>query len=130
MKLKLSPKKKINHVAIIMDGNGRWAKKNNYPKKVGHEFGIKNCISICVGLKNIKYSIKEISFYVFSTENWKRKPSEINNLFNLIDEFYSEFKDKADRNNLSSKYFRVINEIPTILLILIVFFAILKPLGG
>ena len=105
MKLKLSPKKKINHVAIIMDGNGRWAKKNNYPKKVGHEFGIKNCISICVGLKNIKYSIKEISFYVFSTENWKRKPSEINNLFNLIDEFYNEFKDKADKNNLKIRHY-------------------------
>ena len=53
-----------------MDGNGRWAIKITM-QKIGHEYGIKNCISICEGLTKLRYNINEISFYVFSTENWK-----------------------------------------------------------
>ena len=98
-------KKKINHVAIIMDGNGRWAQKNNFSKKVGHEKGIKNCISICEGLNKLKYKINEISFYVFSTENWKRNPAEVKNLFNLIDVFYVDFYSKANVNNLKIRHY-------------------------
>ena len=77
-------KKKINHVAIIMDGNGRWAKRNNLQKKNGHKYGIQNCISLCQNLRDLDYKLNEISFYVFSAENWRRNPSEIKNLFNLI----------------------------------------------
>ena len=98
-------KKKINHVAIIMDGNGRWAKKYSLPKKIGHEHGIKNCISICENLASLKYNLNEISFYVFSTENWKRRPSEIKNLFRLIEIFYRDFKAKADENDLRIKHY-------------------------
>ena len=75
-----------------MDGNGRWAKKNDLPKRDGHEYGIKNCINICEKLDKLKYKISEISFYVFSTENWMRKPSEVKNLFDLIQIFYDDFK--------------------------------------
>mgnify|MGYP003330235684 CR=1 FL=1 len=46
-------KKKINHVAIIMDGNGRWAAKNKISKKKGHEYGVRNCIKICENLKKL-----------------------------------------------------------------------------
>ena len=98
-------KKKIKHVAIIMDGNGRWAKKYSLPKKIGHEHGIKNCISICENLASLKYNLNEISFYVFSTENWKRSPSEIKNLFRLIEIFYRDFKAKADENDLRIKHY-------------------------
>ena len=98
-------KNKIDHVAIIMDGNGRWAKKHGLSKKIGHENGIKNCISICENLKKLKYKVSELSFYVFSTENWDRKPSEINNLFNLIEIFYKEFKSKAEINNLQIRHY-------------------------
>ena len=98
-------KKKINHVAIIMDGNGRWAKKKNLAKKVGHEYGIKNCISICDDLKRLNYKIKELSFYVFSTENWERSPSEVKNLFDLIETYYEDFKNKADSNNLKIRHY-------------------------
>ena len=98
-------KKKINHVAIIMDGNGRWAKKNKYSKKIGHEYGVKNCISICENLDKLNYKVNEISFYVFSTENWKRKPSEIKDLFNLIQIFYKDFRDRANNNNFKIRHY-------------------------
>ena len=98
-------KKKINHVAIIMDGNGRWAKKNNLQKKTGHKYGIKNCISICQSLRNLDYKLNEISFYVFSSENWRRNPSEIKNLFNLITEVYRDFSSTANDNNLKIRHY-------------------------
>ena len=104
-------KKKINHVAIIMDGNGRWAKKNKFTKKIGHENGIKNCIYICERLRKLKYKVNEISFYVFSTENWKRDPAEIKNLFKLIEMFYEEFRLKADKNNLRVRHYGSRNKI-------------------
>lgn len=88
-----------------MDGNGRWAKRYKLSKKDGHKYGIKNCISICKEIKNLKYKLGEISFYVFSTENWKRKPSEIKNLFDLIEIFYEDFKSKADENNLKIRHY-------------------------
>ena len=98
-------KKKVNHVAIIMDGNGRWAKKNNFPKKTGHKHGIQNCILLCQGIKNLDYKLNEISFYVFSSENWKRNPAEIKDLFNLITEFYKEFSTTANENNLRIRHY-------------------------
>ena len=98
-------KVKINHVAIIMDGNGRWAKKNNLQKKTGHKYGIKNCISLCKSLRDLDYKINEISFYVFSAENWRRNPSEIKNLFNLITEFYRDFSSTANDNNLKIRHY-------------------------
>ena len=98
-------KKKINHVAIIMDGNGRWAKKNNLQKKTGHKYGIKNCISLCKNLGDLDYKLNEISFYVFSAENWRRNPSEIKNLFNLITEFYRDFSSTANDNNLKIRHY-------------------------
>ena len=98
-------KKKINHVAIIMDGNGRWAKKNNLQKKTGYKRGIQNCISLCQSLRDLDYKLIEISFYVFSAENWKRNPSEIKNLFNLIIEFYRDFSSTANENNLKIRHY-------------------------
>ena len=118
-------KKKINHVAIIMDGNGRWAKKKNLQKKTGHKYGIQNCISLCQNLRDLDYKLNEISFYVFSAENWRRNPSEIKNLFNLITEFYRDFSLTANDNNLkirhygsrkklSKKLLSIIDEVTTI----------------
>ena len=98
-------KKKINHVAIIMDGNGRWAKRNNLQKKTGHKCGIRNCISLCLSLSDLDYKLNEISFYVFSAENWRRNPSEIKNLFNLITEFYRDFSSTANDNNLKIRHY-------------------------
>ena len=100
-----SQKKEINHVAIIMDGNGRWAAKNKISKKKGHEHGVKNCIKICENLKKLDFKIIEVSFYVFSTENWNRSPLEVRNLFKIIEAFYTSFKISANINNISVRHY-------------------------
>ena len=90
----------INHVAFIMDGNGRWASKKNLKKKQGHKAGIKSCIKLIENICKLDFYINELSFYVFSTENWGRSVSEINDLFDLIEEYYQEFEITAQNNNL------------------------------
>ena len=94
--------KKINieHVAIIMDGNGRWASKKGLKRSIGHEAGIKNCIKIIKNLDKLDFNIKNISFYVFSTENWKRPIKEVNLLFKLIEKYYENLRNVANDQNI------------------------------
>ena len=96
---------KIDHLAFIMDGNGRWALKNNLKKREGHKAGIKSCINLIKSINKLDVHINELSFYVFSSENWKRPISEINNLFNLIEEFYQEFEMTAQNYNLKIRHY-------------------------
>lgn len=105
MKASNSHKKKINHVAIIMDGNGRWAIKNKIEKKGGHEYGVRNCIGICENFEKLDFIINEISFYIFSTENWKRSALEVKNLFSLIETFYVSFKNTANKKNMVIRHY-------------------------
>ena len=77
------------HIGIIMDGNGRWAKKRNLPRSAGHKKGAEvaeNIIETCVNWK-----IEALSLYAFSTENWKRSEDEISNIFKILD-WYIENK--------------------------------------
>ncbi len=115
-------KRHIEHVAIIMDGNGRWALKRGLKRSKGHDAGIRNCINIIKNLSELDFKINNISFYVFSTENWKRPVNEINLLFKLIDKYYINLKDTADEYNIkinhlgnlkriNSKLRNMINEI-------------------
>ena len=77
---------KLNHVAFIMDGNGRWGKKRNKGRNFGHLNGVKTVKNIVQS--SIKLKIPILTFYVFSTENWKRPQSEINFLFKLIINYF------------------------------------------
>ena len=88
-----------------MDGNGRWASKKRLKKKEGHKAGIKACIKIIKSLNKLDLQINELSFYVFSTENWKRTIGEIKNLFDLIEEYYREFEKTAQDNNLKIRHY-------------------------
>jgi len=88
-----------------MDGNGRWASKNNLKKKEGHRAGIKSCIRLIKNISKLDVHINELSFYVFSTENWKRSFSEIKNLFDLIEEYYQEFEITAQDYNLKIRHY-------------------------
>ena len=75
----------LKHVAIIMDGNGRWGLKNKNSRNAGHNAGLKTVEKIIK--ESIKNKIRYLTLYAFSTENWKRPKNEINFLFNLLDNF-------------------------------------------
>ena len=75
----------INHVAIIMDGNGRWGLKNKKSRNSGHKAGLNTVENIIK--HTIKNKIKFLTLYAFSTENWKRPQKEISFLFNLLQNF-------------------------------------------
>ena len=73
---------RLNHVAIIMDGNGRWGIKHKKSRNAGHKAGLKTVEKIIK--TTIKNKIKYLTLYAFSTENWKRPKKEINFLFNFL----------------------------------------------
>lgn len=87
------------HVAIIMDGNGRWAKKKSLPRIFGHKQGVKTIKEIVKSANDI--GVKVLSLYAFSTENWKRPQSEIKSLFSLIRQFIR--KELRELNDLGVK---------------------------
>ena len=75
----------IKHVAIIMDGNGRWGKNKGKSRNFGHKEGLKTVEKIIK--ETLKNKIKYLTLYAFSTENWKRPKNEINYLFSLLNDF-------------------------------------------
>ena len=81
--------KPLRHIAFIMDGNGRWAKKRLLPRSAGHKAGVKNIRNI-VDECFFTYDIFACSLYVFSTENWNRPEKEISYLFNLLKVFFED----------------------------------------
>jgi len=81
--------KPLSHIAFIMDGNGRWAKKRLLPRSLGHKAGVRN-VKKMIDLCFKKYGIKVCSLYVFSTENWNRPESEITYLFQLLKIFFRD----------------------------------------
>ena len=101
---------KINHVAIIMDGNGRWGKKKRKTRNFGHLNGVK-IIERLVKV-SIKIKIPILTFYVFSTENWKRPKSEINFLFKLIDYYFVKEIDRIVKNNIKINIIGSIKNLP------------------
>jgi undecaprenyl diphosphate synthase len=91
----------LNHVAIIMDGNGRWGIKNKNSRNAGHKEGLKTVELI---IKNsIDYKIKFLTLYAFSTENWKRPKKEINYLFSLLENFLKNKLINFDKYNIKLK---------------------------
>ena len=86
----------MRHVGIIMDGNGRWAKKRALPRKAGHIQGAKifeKCVDWCIEL-----GIPYVTFYAFSTENWSRPKDEVDGIMNLFDSYLDKVKKMADKN--------------------------------
>ena len=73
----------VNHVAIIMDGNGRWGLKNKNSRNAGHKAGLKTVERIIK--ETIKNNIRFLTLYAFSTENWKRPKNEVSYLFKLLE---------------------------------------------
>ena len=86
------------HVAIILDGNGRWAKSKGMPRNYGHVRGAKNLETICRDAWNI--GIKYLTVYLFSTENWKRSKEEVDALMDLFRSYTKTCKATARKNNM------------------------------
>lgn len=86
------------HVAIILDGNGRWAKSKGMPRNYGHTAGAKNVETICRVAYNL--GIKYLTLYAFSTENWNRPESEVNALMKLLENYLKNCLKTADKNRI------------------------------
>ena len=91
----------LRHVAIIMDGNGRWGLKNKNSRNAGHRAGLKTVEKIIK--ETIKNKIKFLTLYAFSTENWKRPKKEINFLFNLLENFLKEKIEDLNKQKIKLK---------------------------
>jgi len=91
----------IKHVAIIMDGNGRWGIKNKGSRNLGHRAGLDTIESIIE--ETIKQKISYLTLFTFSTENWKRPKKEISYLFNLLENFLTTKIDKLMKNKIKLK---------------------------
>ena len=91
----------INHIAIIMDGNGRWGLKNKKSRNAGHKAGLKTVEKI-INI-SIKKKIRYLTLYTFSTENWKRPSSEIKYLFDLLENFLINKIDLLIKNQIKLK---------------------------
>ena len=91
----------LNHVAIIMDGNGRWGLKYKKSRNSGHKAGLNTVEKIIK--ESLRQKIKYLTLYAFSTENWKRPKNEINYLFNLLENFLTNKINKLHEQNIKLK---------------------------
>lgn len=98
------------HLAFIMDGNGRWATKRNLPRTFGHKEGVnamKRVVDAC-----IDYGIKFVSFFAFSTENWKRPKEEIDYIFSLANDFINSFLHESEEKDIKVLTMGDISKLP------------------
>lgn len=98
------------HVAIIMDGNGRWAKKRGLPKIAGHKAGARSVDEITTAAAEC--GIKVLTLYTFSTENWKRPKEEVGALFGLLEEYLGKKERELNKNNIRLSVIGKIEELP------------------
>ncbi|WP_073182799.1 isoprenyl transferase [Anaerosphaera aminiphila] len=99
-----------NHIGIIMDGNGRWAKKRNLPRSMGHREGSKRVIEIVEACYRL--NVKSLSLYAFSTENWKRPKDEISKLMDLLVYYIKTQLDRLIKNNVKINVMGDISKLP------------------
>ena len=97
----------LNHVAIIMDGNGRWGLKNKNSRNEGHKTGLSTVEKIIK--ETIKQEINYLTLYAFSTENWNRPKKEVNYLFNLLENFLINKIDDLHKQNIKLKIIGIKN---------------------
>jgi undecaprenyl diphosphate synthase len=99
-----------SHIAIIMDGNGRWGLKKYNDRNKGHYYGLQNINKVIEN--SIKLKIKYLTLYTFSTENWNRPKKEVNYLFYLFKYFYKKNFNKLNKNNIRIKFIGDLINIP------------------
>ena len=100
----------ISHVAVIMDGNGRWGIKHRGSRNLGHRAGLKSVEDVII--TSIKEKIKYLTLYTFSTENWKRPKKEVNFLFGLLENFLKEKIPDLIKRKIKLKFIGELTRIP------------------
>ena len=101
----------VNHVAIIMDGNGRWGIKHKNSRNDGHRAGL-NTVEVIIN-QCIKKKIKFLTLYTFSSDNWKRPKEEITFLFKLLENFLNKKIDKIIEKDIKLKFIGSLTKLPT-----------------
>ena len=101
----------VNHVAIIMDGNGRWGIKHKQSRNAGHRAGL-NTVDLIIN-HCIDHKIKFLTLYTFSSENWKRPKIEINFLFKLLENFLKKKINEIIRKDIKLKFIGELDKLPT-----------------
>lgn len=99
-----------DHIAIILDGNGRWAKKQNRPRTFGHKEGAENVIRIARSAK--KFGVKTLTLYAFSTENWKRPAKEVSFLMDLLIKFVNSKLEELMAEDCKLNFLGDISKLP------------------
>ena len=97
------PRKVPRHIAIILDGNGRWAKRRGLPRTAGHAVGAETFRKIATYCKNI--GVEYLTVYAFSTENWKRPEGEVKTIMRLLNKYLQEAIDTMERDKIRMKIF-------------------------
>lgn len=92
----------LNHIAIIMDGNGRWATKRGLPRAAGHKKGAEVVVEIAKVVKEL--GVKYLTLYAFSTENWKRSPEEIGALMQLLRQYLDKNFKELEQNDVKIRF--------------------------
>lgn len=108
----LIAKHSLKHIAIIMDGNGRWAVKQGKERPYGHKFGTERVIDIIRHSNNI--GIKYLSLYAFSTENWKRPKFEVSTIMDLLVKFINRELDEMVKENVKLQIMGDISDLPVL----------------
>ncbi|HHV47118.1 MAG TPA: isoprenyl transferase [Tissierellia bacterium] len=110
LKNKIDMNRIPEHIGIIMDGNGRWAKKRGLPRTAGHREGVKRVTEIVEAA--FKINVKYLSLYAFSTENWKRPSDEIEALMKLLVQYINKEIERIHKNNIKVQVMGDITKLP------------------
>ena len=108
--ISLDSKNIPKHIAVIMDGNGRWAKKRNLPRIAGHKEGMSTVKRIAIAADEL--GVKAMTLYAFSTENWKRPTEEVSFLMKLPGDFFGTFMPELQERNMKIQLIGFIDELP------------------
>jgi len=110
LKNKIDVNRLPKHIGIIMDGNGRWAKKRGLPRTAGHREGVKRVTEIVEAAYNL--NVQYLSLYAFSTENWKRPKNEIETLMKLLIQYIDKEIEKIHNNNIKVQTMGDLSKLP------------------
>jgi undecaprenyl diphosphate synthase len=108
---RLAPERLPRHIAVIMDGNGRWAKKRFLPRAAGHRAGVESVRSTIEACRRL--GVEALTLYAFSVENWKRPEVEVNTLWSLLLRYLRQELDSLDSNGVRLQVIGRANELPT-----------------